>query len=104
MEKYVVLEIDGSLIPLNPFVQRFFKKMVWGMVSALDGIPERPEALSLVIEDDASVNLKLDDDTVRLNAFVQKSFYHVMLGMVRSLKTAPENPQKLSLSIAFNPE
>jgi len=48
-ESGVRLEIDGTEVAMNPFVQKIFEKTLKGMVSSLEGIPENPKRLNLTI-------------------------------------------------------
>lgn len=46
----IKLVCDGREIPLNPFVQRFIRETVRGMVGALDGVPENAATIEITIE------------------------------------------------------
>jgi hypothetical protein len=46
-EAGVELVCDGREVPLNPFVQRFIRETVQGMVLALDGVPEKPGTIEI---------------------------------------------------------
>lgn len=48
-ESRVVLEIDGAVIPLNPFVQSVFENMILGIVRSLKDTKPNPEKISLHI-------------------------------------------------------
>jgi len=48
----IKLEVDGSDIPLNPFVRTFIEKTVLGMVSSLTGVDPEPRNISLTIDRD----------------------------------------------------
>jgi len=48
-ESHVVLNIDGTSIPVNPFVQKIFKNVVLGMVTSLDGVQKNPEHITLSV-------------------------------------------------------
>jgi molybdopterin-guanine dinucleotide biosynthesis protein B len=45
----VVLEIDGAVIPLNPFVQSVFENMLLGMMRSLKDTQPNPQKISLHI-------------------------------------------------------
>lgn len=45
----VGLVCDGREVPLNPFVQRFIRETVRGMVRALEGVPENPATIEITI-------------------------------------------------------
>jgi molybdopterin-guanine dinucleotide biosynthesis protein B len=49
----VILDIDGQPVPLNPFVQKVFENMLWGLVRSLKDIPlnARKVTLSLIAKD-----------------------------------------------------
>jgi hypothetical protein len=38
MKEAVKLTVDGSKVPMNPFVQSFIAKVVYGMVTSLHGV------------------------------------------------------------------
>jgi molybdopterin-guanine dinucleotide biosynthesis protein B len=46
-ESRVVLEIDGTVIPLNPFVQSVFENMLLGIVQSLKDIQPNPQKITL---------------------------------------------------------
>jgi len=45
----VELVCDGREVPLNPFVQRFIRETVRGMVQALDGVQENPGTIEIKV-------------------------------------------------------
>lgn len=47
----VVLACNGQDVPLNPFVQRFIRETVRGMVAALDGVPEKLKTIEIEIKE-----------------------------------------------------
>jgi len=48
-EPCVVLDIDGTSVSLNAFVQRIIKNMVFGIVTSLEGIKENPQRITLTV-------------------------------------------------------
>jgi len=48
-EPYVVLDIDGTSVPLNAFVQKIIKNIVIGIVTSLEGIKETPQRITLTV-------------------------------------------------------
>jgi len=48
-ESRVVLQIDGAVIPLNPFVQNIFENMLLGMMRSLKDTQPNPQSISLHI-------------------------------------------------------
>ncbi len=48
-EPYVVLDIDGTSIPLNNFVQKIITNIVVGVVTSLDGIKKNPQHITLTV-------------------------------------------------------
>lgn len=46
-ESRVVLEIDGAVIPLNPFVQSVFENMLLGIVRSLKDTQPNPQKIAL---------------------------------------------------------
>jgi hypothetical protein len=50
MEKMnVILECDGKIVPLNPFVQKFLANTVLGMVQSLDKVKKNPKQVYIAI-------------------------------------------------------
>ena len=43
------LVCDGREVPLNPFVQRFIRETIRGMVRALEGVPEKPGTIEITV-------------------------------------------------------
>lgn len=48
-ESQLRLDIDDSSVPMNPFVQKIFTKILLGMIHSLEGIPEDPECVSVFL-------------------------------------------------------
>ncbi len=48
-EPCVVLDIDGTSIPLKAFVQKIITNIVLGVVTSLDGIKENPQHITLTV-------------------------------------------------------
>ncbi len=48
-EPYVVLDIDGTSVSLNNFVQKIITNIVLGVVTSLDGIKENPQHITLTV-------------------------------------------------------
>jgi len=48
-EPCIVLDIDGTSVPLNAFVQKIIKNMVFGIVTSLEGIKENPQRITLTV-------------------------------------------------------
>jgi hypothetical protein len=48
-EPCVVLDIDGTSVPLNAFVQKIITNIVLGVVTSLDGIKENPQQITLTV-------------------------------------------------------
>jgi len=48
-EPYVVLDIDGTSVSLNAFVQKIITNIVLGVVTSLDGIKENPQHITLTV-------------------------------------------------------
>jgi len=48
-ESRVVLEIDGTGIPLNPFVQSVFENMLLGILRSLKDIQPNPQKMTLAV-------------------------------------------------------
>lgn len=48
-EPCVVLDVDGTSVSLNAFVQKVIKNMVLGIVTSLEGIKENPQHITLTI-------------------------------------------------------
>lgn len=48
-KSHVVLEVNGTLIPANPFVQKMLQNVVLGMVTSLEGVPENAEHITLSV-------------------------------------------------------
>jgi hypothetical protein len=48
-KSHVVLDVDGTSIPVNPFVQKMLQNVVLGMVTSLEGIQENPEHITLSV-------------------------------------------------------
>ncbi len=48
-EPCVVLDIDGTSIPLNAFVQKIITNIVLGVVTSLEGIKENPQHITLTV-------------------------------------------------------
>jgi hypothetical protein len=50
MEKMnVILECDGKIVALNPFVQKFLANTVLGMVGSLDKVKKNPKQVYIAI-------------------------------------------------------
>ena len=49
-EHSVILDIDGTSVPLNAFVQKIIKNTVLGLVTSLEGIKENPQRLTLTVK------------------------------------------------------
>jgi molybdopterin-guanine dinucleotide biosynthesis protein B len=45
----VYLDIDDANVPMNPFVQKIITNTVMGMIDTLEGIPEKPECITLTL-------------------------------------------------------
>ncbi len=48
-EPCVVLDIDGTSVPLNAFVQKIITSIVLGVVTSLEGIKENPQHITLTV-------------------------------------------------------
>jgi hypothetical protein len=48
-EPCVVLDIDGTSVPLNAFVQKIITNIVLGAVTSLEGIKENPQHITLTV-------------------------------------------------------
>lgn len=48
-EPCVVLDIDGTSIPLNNFAQKIITNIVLGVVTSLEGIKENPQHITLTV-------------------------------------------------------
>jgi hypothetical protein len=48
-EKDVVLKVNGTAIPLNPFVKRLFTNVIAGLVDSLDKIPPARDKIEIII-------------------------------------------------------
>ena len=48
-EPCVVLDIDGTSVPLNAFVQKIITNIVVGVVTSLEGIKENPQHITLTV-------------------------------------------------------
>lgn len=48
-KSHVVLDVDGTSIPVNPFVQKMLQNVVLGMVTSLEGVQENPEHITLSV-------------------------------------------------------
>ena len=48
-EPCVVLDIDGTSVSLNAFVQKIITNIVLGVVTSLDGIKENPQHITLTV-------------------------------------------------------
>ena len=48
-EPYVVLDIDGTSVLLNTFVQKIIENIVLGIVASLEGVKENPQRITLSI-------------------------------------------------------
>ncbi len=48
-EPCVVLDIDGTSVPLNAFVQKIITNIVLGVVTSLEGIKENPQHITLTV-------------------------------------------------------
>ena len=48
-EAGITLVCDGIPVPLNPFVKRFVQATIRGMVLSLDGVPESPGMIEIMI-------------------------------------------------------
>lgn len=48
-KSHVVLDVDGTSVPVNPFVQKMLQNVVLGMVSSLEGVQENPEHITLSV-------------------------------------------------------
>ena len=48
-EPRVVLEIDGTSVLLNAFVQKIIENIVLGIVTSLEGVKENPQRITLSI-------------------------------------------------------
>jgi hypothetical protein len=44
-----VLDVDGTSVPVNPFVQKMLQNVVLGMVTSLEGVQENPEHITLSV-------------------------------------------------------
>jgi len=54
MEKMnVILECDGKIVALNPFVQKILANTVLGMVGSLDKIKKNPKQIYLALRREA---------------------------------------------------
>ena len=49
MNKQVVLKINGTDVPLNPFVKDVFKNVIGGLVASLDKIPLEITQIEVVL-------------------------------------------------------
>lgn len=49
-EQIVVLKVNGSKIPLNPFVKKVFVNVIDGLVDSLDKIPGNKDKIEILIE------------------------------------------------------
>ena len=50
MDKKISLKVNGRDIPLNPFVENVFSKVIYGLVDSLDKIPEEKNKIEIIIE------------------------------------------------------
>jgi len=48
-EPSVVLDIDGTSVSLNAFVQKILTNIVLGVVTSLEGIKENPQHITLTV-------------------------------------------------------
>jgi hypothetical protein len=54
MEKMnVILECDGKIVALNPFVKKIFANTILGMVESLDKIKKNPRQIYLALRREA---------------------------------------------------
>jgi len=49
-ERNIILECDGEIIPLNPFVQNIIENSVKGMIKSLRGVNEDPKYIILTLQ------------------------------------------------------
>ena len=45
----IKLNVNGSNVPMNPFVKRTFSKVIEGLVSSLDKLPEKIDRIEITI-------------------------------------------------------
>lgn len=43
------LEIDDVSVPMNPFVQKIFSNTLLGLINSLEGIPDNPERMTIIL-------------------------------------------------------
>jgi hypothetical protein len=46
----IILKVNGSDVPMNPFVKNVFENVIGGLVDSLDKIPEDKEKIEIIIE------------------------------------------------------
>jgi molybdopterin-guanine dinucleotide biosynthesis protein B len=50
LEPLVYLQVDGTAIPLNPFVASMFQEIITAMLRPLKGIPESPHTICVTLK------------------------------------------------------
>lgn len=49
MGENVKLKVNDNEVPMNPFVQRTFSKVIDGLVSSLDKLPDKIDKIEITI-------------------------------------------------------
>ena len=52
MSENVKLKVNEKGVPLNPFVQRTFSKVIEGLVSSLDKLPDKIDKIEITINNE----------------------------------------------------
>lgn len=45
----IILEVDGTSVPMNPFVQKIFINTLLGMVQSLNNIKKNPRQIMIAL-------------------------------------------------------
>jgi len=52
MDKQIKLKVNEKDVPMNPFVQRTFARVIEGLVSSLDKLPEVIDKVEITINNE----------------------------------------------------
>jgi hypothetical protein len=75
--------VNGKLIEIDDFVQRFIEHTVRGMLSALEGVSEAEHVNVSIGGDDIEINV--NNKRLLIKPFVCKIIRNTIMGIVKSL-------------------
>ena len=79
-----ILQVNNSSVELNPFVEDFLARTVFGAISSLRGV-ETTQALNLYIQK-GDVKIIVNGSELPLTPFPKEIIVNTLTGLVSSLK------------------